>query len=390
MPDKIIRTPFGILLQDIRQSLKENQKEFSARFHVSRTLIAALETKVRPSKEFVDALIAEFPDREGAILTACNDTGQSQSSSRKRSTRSRTQRRIEAQIELGHFPEAAQAICDQLLHTKPDEHKRYWLYYNFGKVAAILGDMRTSFLALRMAVSVGEELRLDETELVTVWALLIDSLLAQNPRLAQYYLDDALRLHPTAAAIWCRKSLMHLFDQEYSNAYAALTVAVHHERSRPDIRLIRGQVLSEWGRCHEAVNELREVMKDPEIDPTSRVLAWAAIGHALAQLDDHEGALQAFSEADKLAPGSSTLYYRGICYAKMGKKKAAIDAFERLLEHTGSNPLPLLMMQDVEHRLSSLKENKQYVSLARRERDNLEAELASENQTWDNISRNAT
>jgi transcriptional regulator with XRE-family HTH domain len=364
------RTPFGKLLRTLRLGVHERQENFADRLGVSRSLIASLETKSSPSEEFVAILTEAFPAHEAAILQALQQTGHVSRPRRQRV--SPLEKAVHIAMHLGKFDVAAQLIADQFLHEDPPPAEACWLYHQLGRVLRIEERYPAATDALFRAVRLGEKLwfadEIAEDKVIDIWADFLSLLLERDTKWAEYHVDDSLSLHPTAGILWHTKGVAHWAKRELANAYAAFTFSMQYSELKEAPRYARAFVLAEWGRWHEAIDELQSMSRRSEPDREARAVLRTVLGATFMHVGEADAALAELDKAEQLAPGHAGIAYnRGLCLVALKETEQAIGEFKRSLEAEDPR-LNEDVRRDVEELVASLETGAPYVPLDLRRR----------------------
>jgi tetratricopeptide (TPR) repeat protein len=337
---KTERTQFGAVLKSIRETQHDSQEHFAEQLNVSRSLIGNLETKGIPSQDFVKLLGQRFPKRKKEIIDAARRTYEGRDSTAERGDHdAHSFAALDRLIATNQY-ETADARIQHELWQEPDDIVVFGLQRRSGHILAMKRQYDDSRSALVEAIELGtKEPSVTEDELLPVWEDLIFSLLNLDNRLAQSAIQDALLRYPTAGSLWHKKGDAHLIEQEYANAYAALTVALQFCKLSADILITRGCVLAEWERPKEAINDLDQALNNPASTLTNLTVARAALAFAYFQLGHEDRASDEFLDIDIDVAGAYAAYLNGIFYAKTSYAMGAQQCFAAALEYDDKDDL---------------------------------------------------
>jgi tetratricopeptide (TPR) repeat protein len=343
------RKGFGIFLGSIRDSLnKEDQVAFAKRLHVSRSLIANVETGTPSSPAFIETLIATFPNRQAEIEEAALRHRKPPSPRSRRRKHSPTHQHISAQITAGELKEALHALI-YTPETALVASERIWPLVRLSRAFDRNQNIKNrdsaldwaSIFAKDKSVSTRVKIGLAEEHVVCF---------CRNKQhgKALDYLDSALARYPAAGRLWYRKGYIHWVEEDFVDAHAALTMALKYKGPRLDILYIRGQVFVEWRRFEEAISDLNEALTNEQLDPSWIVRALSVRAYALYWEWDLAQAFAEFTSAIEFMPESIwPFYYRAICNDDLSFELLVFGTAEKQLEHEAQ------MRADLEHVLKN-------------------------------------
>lgn len=326
---------FAGLVRDLRASVGESQAMFAARLSVSRSLIGNVETGTLPSRTFVSALVAAFPDRDVVITDAYGRVDEARTAHAVTKPRSVLQRRVDVQIDSGRLLEAAAAIRYEL--TSDDSREdRLWLLERLAQVQFLVGREDEGLYTMTLAV---DACRPDNVHYPTSKHIALQTELASRLQrrddfaAAQNVLDAGLIAQPAAAALWHRKGIVHWYAHGYCEAYACLMTALKHGHPLRRIVHARGQVLAEWGSHSAAILDLTNAVDDPHVTPVAAAYARSTRAFAQAKLGDWQSALEQWQMAEVVTPDNAWLhYFRATCYIDHQEYDLAEAGFRRALQ----------------------------------------------------------
>ncbi len=334
---------FAALLKDIRHSTRppETQEQLAAHLHVSRSLIAALETGGRASSSFVTQLIAfcneRGEDREAAILDACT--------TQTRETRTpvhKDQAQAEHGFDIQLSSGQARTVRDTLLHEvkrTTDPKTVFWMLDYLGRAYTILDEPQRAQSAFKRALQYSSSTpgHYDDEAIIAIWdklaSVAYDSI---DPNTwndysqlsALDYVRQGLTIYPNAHRLWYRNGSIWWFEGGLLEAYSALTTALANGSPRYLAGRAQGEVLAELGRHELAIKELDYVLsryarKLSTVDRTHvrvmRAYSRFHLGEAAAAMDD-------FAEIETETPHTAWLYYfRAQCHANQKEDAKAVN-----------------------------------------------------------------
>lgn len=354
------RTPFGAYLKELRASLGETQTAFATRLSVSRSVIANIETSTPPSRAFIDTLIAAFPELANDVLTASG----SSVSPRPKPPSPQLEHFIRECMRTGALAEARTSL-EHAWRDKPQltRDARLWVHETLAQVHATEGNPVRGVLSLVICASIADRCELDLDHTIAIYDKMVLLASQAHPELANSTFDLALRMHSTIPTLWLRKAVVHWHAYEFSSAYAALAQAEMYRSRRRwvNVELVRGQMLAEWGRSHDALVELDRALMDSTIAPHE--VAYAEAAQAFAQyegVDTLAAVENSFVRIGELLGDDGLLYYfRARCYADayMSLPDASDDYYEAAVllfdraQQARSRPLSQTRLDVVRKRL---------------------------------------
>ncbi|HVB29736.1 MAG TPA: DUF3857 domain-containing protein [Terriglobia bacterium] len=196
---------------------------------------------------------------------------------------------------------------------------------------------RKDYLALQHAVSSDEEQYIALTgpqasvpsanpEALKVLAQAEQAFQLQDLAAAQDSLQQALRLDPNLERAWVGMAVVHFARNENEEGLAALhkAIALNPKDSMP--YQVMARVLKHFGRTQEAIETLRELLKQV---PDQRE-AQVELGSMLLDQKNYSEAVQLLEAAVKSDPASPTIQLNlARAYAASGDIGKAMDAFKK-------------------------------------------------------------
>jgi Tfp pilus assembly protein PilF/transcriptional regulator with XRE-family HTH domain len=305
-------------VRDLRLSLGETQQVFANRLHVSRSVIANIETTTPPSKAFLEALIAAFPDLADDLVAV---SGPGTVRSQPKPPNAQLERFVRANLRRGSYAEARSALERENSSIPSSDHEaKIWINQTLAHVHTHEGNPLRGTLSLLICARIGDMGACDPQEIVAIYdEMILLALRAGSEDLAHTMLDLALLKHPTAPELWHRKATTHWNAREFSSSDAAFSLADRYRSRRRwvNVELDRGQMLAEWGRPHDALDQLGGALRDSAMTPEE--IAYANTAEAFARF--RAGATvssvdSTFTKAATVLRDDGLLYYlRALCYA---------------------------------------------------------------------------
>lgn len=334
---------FAALLKDIRHSTRppETQEQLAGHLHVSRSLIAALETGGRASDSFVTQLIAfcneRGEDREAAILDACAiQTRDTPTTVHKDQTQA--ERRFDIQLSTGQ----ARTVRDTLLYEvkrTTDPKTAFWMLDYLGRAHTILDEPQRAQSAFKRALQCSNSTpgHYDEEAIIAIWdklaSVAYDSIDPNtwddySQLFALDFVRQGLTMYPNAHRLWYRNGIIWWFEGGLLEAYSALTTALANGSPRYLAGRAQGEVLAELGRHEPAIKELDYVLSRHagQLSTVDKVHMRVIRAYSRFHLGEAAAAMDDFAEIEAEAPHTAWLYYfRAQCYANKKEDTKAVN-----------------------------------------------------------------
>jgi tetratricopeptide (TPR) repeat protein len=313
---------FGRLLRKLRGSL--DQTTFGHRFGgYSASTISAYENGTRrPNRRLIAPLVQGFPKSEKTIEAAYDAMLAEQAAGAGRkggTTHQRTLRQIEDLLIRNQRAKASEAIR-RALETAQEPTTRVRLLELNGQLHPAIAEADAAGLH-REAARLRDEAA---DALIRGWSY--DQALE--------LIDGGLASQPEAGALWRRRGLVRWHQGCLEDAYASLTTALAFGVRRPDVTLVRGQVLADWRKAEEAIKDLDEALHETT-DQIEETCARSVRAYALVCLGEVDAGLQEITLAAQLGPMNGWVrYYEGLCYREQGRHSEMLVAFEVAVQAT--------------------------------------------------------
>ncbi len=348
---------FGQLLERLRG--EELQFDFAAKVRITRQQYGMIKSgKRRPDETLRDALVARFPESQSEIeaLYAEVETERLARREQRASAHAGVDKRLQGMIanlmKVGRIEEARASI-GRSLDGGPSPATRVWLLDQLADLESSQGNHDAGTAARREAIESAHASELHDEELRLRLAL--GRLLSARAEFeaAHAVVDEGLRYHPAAGALWRRKAIVHWYQHEYPDAYACLASARAHGVPLSRIVHTRGQVLAEWGNYSAAVEDLTQAMEEAT-SPANEAYARSTRAYVLANLGEVNQAMSEFAFAERVTPKNAWLhYFRALCHGKIGDEEQLIEGLKRALECE----VPSLNPAKRAHAIAVLKEH---------------------------------
>jgi|SRR5579862_7364861 len=348
---------FGQLLERLRG--KEAQLDFAARVGITRQQYGMIKAgKRRPDSSLRDALVARFPECQSEIEKLYADVEterlarREQRSSAHAGLDKRLQRLIANSIKVGRIEEARAGIA-RSLEGAQSPATRVWLLDQLADLESTDGNPDAAIAARREAIRYAHASGLHDDELRLCLTLARLLTVSQQYVAAHEAVDECLKDHPDAGALWRRKAIVHWYEHQYPDAYACLASARTNGVPLSRIVHTRGQVLAEWGNYTAAVEDLTQAV-DEATSPANAAYARSTRAYALANLGDVDHAMSEFALAETVTPANAWLhYFRALCHGKIGDEERLCNGLKRALECE----VPRLNSPKQAHAIAILKEH---------------------------------
>lgn len=166
---------------------------------------------------------------------------------------------------------------------------------------------------------------------------------AKNLDLSLFFANLALHLNPQSSItqLFMGEILEELELLEQANAIYAKVKPNQNIFLSVKIRSIMN--LIKMGQSDKAINALTQIIK---INPNA-ALFHMTLGDAYREKGDYENALKAYQYANSLVAKrqdkqvAPVYFYQGVCLDELGRKKEALEFFEKALFLDGENPIYL-------------------------------------------------
>ena len=142
---------------------------------------------------------------------------------------------------------------------------------------------------------------------------------------------DAKDLVPTA---WSRKGAALLKAKDFAGAAAAFKAVVALTPEDGQSQLLYGQALMQAGDNDTAIEALKVAAANGKADQANKLLSNLFLKKGQALLKENKGAdaIKAFEEANSYVENANAYKLIASANTKLGKTKAAIDAYKKYLE----------------------------------------------------------
>ena len=142
---------------------------------------------------------------------------------------------------------------------------------------------------------------------------------------------DAKDLVPTA---WSRKGAALLKAKDFAGAAAAFKAVVALTPEDGQSQLLYGQALMQAGDNDTAIEALKVAAANGKADQANKLLSNVFLKKGQALLKENKGAdaIKAFEEANSYVENANAYKLIASANTKLGKTKAAIDAYKKYLE----------------------------------------------------------
>jgi tetratricopeptide (TPR) repeat protein len=331
---------FGGLVRQLRGA--RSQVDFARTLGISRSLIANTEVGRECGPLLPAALVQAFPSR-GREIEAAHQAAVAAQPTRPGPRQRRLSapqhpllRRMRTLRSNGRQTEARFGLQRALRElTATSDLLDAW--QELAEVHTSLGDEARAIEAYESAIAVAEDagLVMEVVRIQNRWA----GLLMRNDRFeaALAVVENGLCDTPRDPLLWRRKGVVQWYAHRFSDAYASLTTA--RDCGFPKLRVFhaRGQVLAEWGRYDQAIEELTMVIETAPY--VAQAYARSGRAYAYGGVGQFDLALREFAGAEAVAPENSWLHYlRARCYDEMGEIERAAAGFSMALM-VGAPPL---------------------------------------------------
>ncbi len=354
--DDISLSPYAQLVR--RLQADQTDVAFAAEINVTRPLVTDVKKDKRiKSKAVLNGLLREFDEYADEIQDAYNRSVPPPKPRLPRQGNTLTQRQMRRLITDGRLSEAKQTVV-LALESAMDDSERRWLYEQLALACFGLNQDDEGLVALAGAIEAGMRIYPGDRKLIE----LRNDLAGRHQRrdefeAAHIVLDDGLQHNPTASLLWRRKGVVHYYEHAYSDAYAALMVALKHKQQPGRIIHVRGAVLAEWGNYDAAIKDLDNVLalgNRYSLDPVTLAHARSNRAYALAKRGRGKQAMKEFATAERATPGNAWLHYlRSLCYLDSDETESAVAGLTQALT-VYDRPLNLPKRQNAERLLGEL------------------------------------
>ena len=142
---------------------------------------------------------------------------------------------------------------------------------------------------------------------------------------------EAKNLVPTA---WSRKGAALLKAKDFVGAAAALKAVVTLTPEDGQSQLLYGQALMQAGDNDTAIEALKAAAANGKADQANKLLSNVFLKKGQALLKENKGAdaIKAFEEANSFVENANAYKLIASANTKLGKSKAAIEAYKKYLE----------------------------------------------------------
>jgi tetratricopeptide (TPR) repeat protein len=346
---------FGRLLRHFRKREGLTLHEMGMKVDLSSQMVGAIERGTRyPSSQLRDRLLELFPKDKEEIESRYSAAKLEQEAERTRAVSrsapsTQLQLQVTGMIKVDRVPEARAAI-KRALAGDQEPAQRVWLLDQLAGLEASNGDIEIDLR--REAIEIAHESGLHDEERTLRLTLARRLTFRGDYTAAHALLDEGLKRHPDAGALWRRKGIVHWYAHEYADALACLNAAMASGIPLSRIVHSRGQILAEWGNFAAAVDDLTLAMEEAT-SPANEAYARSTRAYAIAELGDFTLAMSEFTLAEQVTPDNAWLhYFRALCHHKRGNKEQAIEGLHRALE----GDIPKLNSAKRAHAIATLKQ----------------------------------
>ena len=314
------RRGFGVFLGALRDSRGEKQQAFAVEVGVGRSTLAMVENgKRQPSNDLLIGLEKVFPDKKQEIRDEAKRHRKTPLSPMDAEWLG-IQRGIDAQIASGETQVAYDAVTSLLIGGDrwKRRRQRFWLHMRHWELATLENRPIPLRATAVQALSLAKDLRLSGSQRVPLHdRVACAALMNGELELANTIVNAGLADFPNAAQLWYRKGVLEWTLGDLAAAYSLLSSALKHKPvSRPDIRGLRGRVLTEWRQYTEAYKDLTAALADPENPPAESVSTRGALLWNKCILGEISlsTAFTEFGQLEQCTPENAWLaYYRALC-----------------------------------------------------------------------------
>lgn len=156
-------------------------------------------------------------------------------------------------------------------------------------------------------------------------ALVLDQLGSGESALEE--LNRCLELEPENTQVRVNRGSLLGSLGHYQEAERDLERVLELDSANPEAHYNLGIVLSRKGLWAKSIQHLRRAI---ELDSTQQAAAYYYLGEGLNQVDDLEGALNAYMRSDELRPtNSNTLYGIGVILDRLNRPEEAAQMYRR-------------------------------------------------------------
>lgn len=291
------RRGFGIALGALRDRYGMKQEVFAKWIGISRPLLASLETGNRPpSDKVMAALATTLPDEDLAAIEAAAKPYRT--SHKPKPLDSSISQRMEELARRGELDDMWSTLMAEYAigidYFDNDLFELANLCMNLNDICQQLNMPSSSKLSRRpdwtlldwawqhlvnaYAIDLGTP---SDKKPVGLWERLFHSY-SQHGDLASsdQALEAALERYSNAGNLWYLLGMSQLEMDRFRDSYASLTMAATNKASRLDVIYARGLLLTYWEKWTEAIFELNQAIKDPQLDPQRSARARSARAYA--------------------------------------------------------------------------------------------------------------